>query len=56
MTDLTARELMDTILRSLAATRANFMKTAPPPRGDHAQRETQKENRSTEEAADLEGG
>lgn len=53
MTDLTARELMDTILRSLAETRASFKKTASPSRADHAQRETHEENRSTQEAADL---
>jgi hypothetical protein len=53
MTDLTARELMDTILRSLAETRASFKKTVPPSQGDQEKRETQKANRS-EEAANLE--
>jgi hypothetical protein len=56
MTDFTARELIDTILRSLAATRASFKKPAPapPPAGDHVERETQEEHRSVDEAADLE--
>jgi hypothetical protein len=54
MTDLTARELMDTILRSLAETRASFKKPAPPPHGDNAKHETQAEGRPTQEPADLE--
>jgi hypothetical protein len=36
MTDLTARELMNTILRSLAETRATFRKTAEPSTDDSA--------------------
>jgi hypothetical protein len=54
MTDLTARELIDTILRSLAATRASFKRPAPPPAADGVQREIEKEHRSADEAADLE--
>jgi hypothetical protein len=36
MTDLTARELLDTILRSWMATRATFKKVARPPAEDEA--------------------
>jgi hypothetical protein len=36
MTDLTARELLDTILRSWMATRATFTKVARPPAEDGA--------------------
>jgi hypothetical protein len=36
VTDLTARELMDTILQSLARTRASFKKAAQPSADDHA--------------------
>jgi hypothetical protein len=36
MTDLTARELLDTILRSWMATRASFKKAARPPAGNEA--------------------
>jgi hypothetical protein len=36
MTDLSGRELMDTILRSLAETRATFKKTPQPSADDHA--------------------
>jgi hypothetical protein len=56
ITDLTAPELIDAILRCLAATRASFKKTTPPSRGDHVQHETQTERRSPEEAADLKSG
>jgi hypothetical protein len=55
MTNLTARELMDTILRSLAETRARFRRSTLAPTDERTTLQpTQKEARSTDEAADLE--
>jgi hypothetical protein len=55
MTNLTARELMDTILRSLAETRAKLRGSTPAPADERTTlRPTQKEARSTDETADLE--
>jgi hypothetical protein len=55
MTDLTARELIDTILRSLAATRATFKKnTTPPPDDERSSRQSvQKQLGAAEEAVDF---
>jgi hypothetical protein len=56
MTDLTARELINTILRSLAETRATFKKTAQPPSGEDTRRlGLQEEQRQMDEAANLKG-
>jgi hypothetical protein len=56
MTDLTARELINTILRSLAETRATFKKTSQPPSDKDTRRKSlQEEQHPMDEAADLKG-
>jgi hypothetical protein len=56
MTDLTARELLDTILRSWAATRATFKITAYPPSDDDTRPQgLQEEERPMDETADMKG-
>ncbi len=53
MTDLTARELIDTIKRSWLATRATFKKEARPPTEDRATLQpTEKEVGPIDEGAD----
>jgi hypothetical protein len=53
MTDLTARELLDTILRSWMATRATFQKVArPPAEGDATLQPGEKEVGPVKEPAD----
>jgi hypothetical protein len=55
MTDLTARELIDTILRSLAATRATFKKKTTPPLADErsSRQSVQNQVGAAEEAVDF---
>jgi hypothetical protein len=55
MTNLTTRDLMDTILRSLAETRAKFRRSTPPPTDERTPLQpAQGEARSTDEAAHSE--
>jgi len=54
MTDLTAREMIDTILKSLAETRATFRKAVPPSSGKDAPSVTREQQGfSEEETPDL---
>jgi hypothetical protein len=53
MTDLTARELMDTILRSLAQTRATFKKTAQPSADNRATLAPDQEGLRPDETAEA---
>jgi len=53
MTDLTARELLDTILRSWRVTRATFKSEAPPlAHNEEGMEERSKDERSITETAD----
>jgi hypothetical protein len=53
MTDLTARELMDTILRSLAETRATFKKVAQPSADNRTTPQPDQKEARPDETADL---
>jgi hypothetical protein len=53
MTDLTTRELMDTILRSLAETRATFKKVAQPSTGNRAPLQTDQKEARPDETVDV---
>ena len=53
MTDLTARELMDTILRSLAETRATFKKAAHPSTDNRAPLQPNQKEARPDETVDL---
>jgi hypothetical protein len=55
MTDLTARELMDTILRSLVQTRAAFKKAPQPSADDRATLAPDQKELRPDETAELEG-
>jgi hypothetical protein len=53
MTDLTARELMDTILQSPARTRASFKKAAQPSADDRATLQRDQKEARSDETVDL---
>jgi len=53
MTELTARELMDTILRSLERTRATFKKTSQPSADDCAPLQPDQKEARPDETVDL---
>jgi hypothetical protein len=53
MTDLTARELMDTILRSLVQTRAAFKKAPQPSADDRATLAPDQKELRPDETAEL---